>query len=326
MTLSRMVPEGVPALTLMWAPVPDALGYIVCQIDVPIGPDQLQALMAGSFDLMLTRVPVPAGVTRVREDRSARAHRLVLVRLPGDRVDAVKRLRLAAGAAPDAPSLASFGVTARHATAPAEPPPLPRPRRGRGAGRAVIDEPGGTVQRSATVIERPLTVAEGRQIAAARLAPVVPQSPLEAFESTVRPRTGLQRRPDMTTPPRPKTSRGEGLKTPRWVVICSPDLLMDAGKARGPLRKLRGYLHVAAAGSRLAHVQSRLDRIGVPLDRVMGLESNSDLIAEGLECPPGVIAAVALADEETPPGTRRFEATLADLSEVADRIIALVEG
>ncbi len=297
-------------ITLSWDLHPGASAYVLCQLSVPVGPKQATAFFTGGLDLMMTRWVLPPDQTAVSEPAErSRAHRLLIAR-QGRTLVAVS-CRLEPGAA--GPLVESFGPPSdRWDAGPrvGSPPPEPEspgPRMRSNVARAFVEEAESTPAGPKRVgfVERSMSVRYGPAGREADPLPTIGQ----AYEG-LRPRGAAgSRLPSLSGmgPPDPGEAPGG---PPLWVVVASPDLIIERSSARRALRALRGYFRVAVAGARdRGLLERRVDRLGVPLDGVYALESDSPRLAAALGCHPTQIVLIVREGDAVLEGAIRVEAT-----------------
>ena len=235
-------PDGPFAVT--WEPLPGMGATVYCRLQVPIGPDQLPALLAGSLDLMMERTVLHPSVDTVSEpDAGGYPHRLLIARSAAGWLSFIPTLAFSRDAPRSTPSLSDFGppvddwqAALRVGTPPPRVTERPAEQDPNRVATATIAEPGYAGKRAPTFIERPISVKEGR---ARRSAPPPPRTPLEAYERKVKPKqVRAAPLPDKETiakdaeaqvkeeaPPSAPLEREDAAIT--WVVLASPDLLQD---------------------------------------------------------------------------------------------------
>jgi hypothetical protein len=262
-------PEG--PFAVRWDPVPGAVAYVLCRLEVPVGPAEAQVFFAGGLDLLMERRVAASSVLAVAEpDSGGWGHRLVVARMPGRRLMPVIARAGADADGPPPVTLAQLPVIGSWhgpATVAADDPAPQLPQRP-SPTRAFLDEPGSTGRSVASVIERGLTVREGASRGAASAAPAPPVE-LAADDAP-----------------------------PLWVIVGSPALLDDAGDATRGLRLLRGRFKVALVGLTSRAPLDRLaERVGVPLDAVLALPPHAPALPEALGCPPHRALLLTLPEE-----------------------------
>ena len=330
-------PDGPFAVT--WEPLPGMGATVYCRLQVPIGPDQLPALLAGSLDLMMERTVLHPSVDTVSEpDAGGYPHRLLIARSAAGWLSFIPTLAFSRDAPRSTPSLSDFGppvddwqAALRVGTPPPRVTERPAEQDPNRVATATIAEPGYAGKRAPTFIERPISVKEGR---ARRSAPPPPRTPLEAYERKVKPKqVRAAPLPDKETiakdaeaqvkeeaPPSAPLEREDAAIT--WVVLASPDLLQDPTALTATLRLLRGYFKLALTGvADRGHLVRRAERCGVPFDAIAALPSDSARLAEVLTDPPPTIAMVALADDPTPANLRRIEVTRRDVRSTLEALV-----
>lgn len=345
---SALVPVGAAGAvvwTWSWTAIDDAVAYLFCRVKVPITPEASAGLFAGGLDLMLERYVLPGDVHTVVDDMSQGAseaepwpHRLVLARHPDGRLSPVAGLLVSkapSGASADdveAPGLREVGVLADDWTTPSGGRP------GRSPSVTSAGKP------APSFIERPMTVSEGvRMGAATRQAKASkPASPLEAWNKRVKPRkerggrlpvlppqvvtTIEEQTPTDSGEAAVATASPEGTETveasePRleWAILASDGLSMRPGLARAAVRRLRGFLKVGLGGiADRQKLQRRADAMDVPVDGIFALAGDHANFANAVGCRPENIVCFVLPEDPTPPGARRIEVTLSELTEAAD--------
>ena len=164
MTLSSVpVPSTAESFCVRWEAVPRATAYVLCRLQVPVGPAQEAALFSGGLDLLMERYVVGPAVMAIREARpSELRHRLVLARLPGDRFE-VADFRLAPDDG-DALPLEDAGPPAASLSAPI-PVGTPKPSASQGRyasprrlSQTQVTEIGSTARNPSSFVEGSPTV------------------------------------------------------------------------------------------------------------------------------------------------------------------------
>ena len=177
------------------------------------------------------------------------------------------------------------------------------------------DQPGLAGPRRLGFVERSLSIRHGPAHQRERPLP----TPGEAFEG-IRPRAGAGARlPDLGSMATPDPGDAPG-GPPTWAVIADPELLNDAHSAARAMRTLRGWYKVAVAGSRdRGLLVRRAERVGVPIDQVVALESDNPRLAAALSCHPSQMLVFVIGDGAAPAEAIRIEVDLHSFAQEAAR-------
>jgi hypothetical protein len=330
--------------SLSWKGVPQVEVYFYCRLQVPLGPENVEAFFAGGMDLLMERYVLPNTVFAIQESgNDGFPDRLIVARTSSGALVPVEKptvqLEQPDGAELNTfmPAVASWRVPPHVGSRPPAQTELPLNSSQNSKNQSFIQEPGRIGGRPPSFVERPMSIREGlaRKNTAQSTAPT---TPLAAYEQQVKPRQlRASPPPDLTPVPKspppvaPQTPSQEEPASPddhpiRWVALLSPDYLQPGPETRKALRKLRGYVKVAVAGiDDRAFLVRRMDRVGVPVDAIVALPPESDILASAIQCTPRELVVVAPNDVESPQGIRRIDAACDALDAVVTTLVSAFE-